>query len=51
MYGTASSTKLQLVASLGATPIDYRSEDFVEYIQHLPGGGIDAVFDAVGGRH
>jgi len=50
MYGTASSTKLPLVASLGATPIDYRSEDFVEHIQHLP-GGVDAVFDAVGGRH
>lgn len=51
MYETASRTKLPLVASLGATPIDYRSEDFVEYIQHLPGGGVDAVFDAVGGRH
>lgn len=51
MYGTASRTKLQLVASLGATAIDYSSEDFVEHIQHLPGGGVDAVFDAIGGRH
>jgi NADPH2:quinone reductase len=50
MYGTASTPKLQLVASLGATPINYKSEDFVEHIQHLPdGGGVDAVFDAVGG--
>jgi NADPH2:quinone reductase len=28
MFGTASKAKHQLVASLGATPIDYRSESF-----------------------
>ncbi len=43
MYGTASSTKLQLVTSLGATPIDYHNEDFIEHLQHLAVGGVDAV--------
>ena len=49
MYGTASKTKHDLVASLGAVPIDYQSEDFVERIQALTGDGVDAAFDAIGG--
>jgi NADPH:quinone reductase-like Zn-dependent oxidoreductase len=49
MYGTASKSKHDLVASLGATPIDYKSEDFVERIQALTGDGVDAAFDAIGG--
>ena len=47
MYGTASSTKLQLVTILGATPIDYHNEDFIAHLQHLAVGGVDAVVDAV----
>ena len=47
MYGTASRTKLQLVTILGATPIDYHNEDFIEHLQHLAVGGVDAVVDAV----
>jgi len=49
MYGTASSSKHQLVAGLGATPIDYRNEDVVERIHSLTGDGVDTVFDPIGG--
>jgi NADPH:quinone reductase-like Zn-dependent oxidoreductase len=49
MYGTASRSKHELVASLGATPIDYRSEDFVERVRSLTDGGVHAAFDAIGG--
>lgn len=43
MYGTASSSKQELVANLSATPIDYRKEDFVQRISDLTGDGVDAV--------
>jgi NADPH2:quinone reductase len=49
MYGTASKHNHQVVSSLGATPIDYRSEDFVERVRSLTGDGMDAVFDPIGG--
>jgi len=49
MYGTASRSKHELVASLGATPIDYKSEDFCERIRGLTGDGVDAAFDGIGG--
>jgi NADPH2:quinone reductase len=49
MYGTASPYNHELVSGLGATPIDYRSEDFVARIRSLTGDGVDAVFDPVGG--
>ena len=49
MYGTASKYNHELVSELGATPIDYRTEDFVERIHSLTGDGVDAVFDPIGG--
>lgn len=49
MYGTASQSKHDLVADLGATPIDYRSEDFAARVETLTDGGVDAAFDAIGG--
>jgi NADPH2:quinone reductase len=49
MYGTASKYNHELVSALGATPIDYRTEDFVERIRSLTGDGVDVVFDPVGG--
>lgn len=49
MYGTASKAKHDLVSDLGATPIDYQSEDFVARLGELTGGGVDAAFDAIGG--
>ena len=40
------------VSELGATPIDYRSSDFVEEIGRLTSGrGVDVVFDGMGGPH
>ena len=49
MYGTASTAKQDFVASLGVTPIDYKTEDFVARIAQETGGdGVDVVFDAIG---
>jgi NADPH:quinone reductase-like Zn-dependent oxidoreductase len=39
------------VRELGATPIDYRSEDFVERILELTDDGVDYVYDPIGGKH
>jgi len=47
MYGTASKAKHELVKSLGGTPIDYKSEDFLAKMVSI--GGVDAAFDAIGG--
>lgn len=49
MYGTASKHNHELVSALGATPIDYHTEDFVKGIRSLTNDGVDAVFDPVGG--
>jgi NADPH:quinone reductase-like Zn-dependent oxidoreductase len=49
MYGTASKYNHKLVSAFGATPIDYRTEDFVERIRSLTGDGVDVVFDPIGG--
>ncbi len=49
MYGTASRHNHDLVSSLGATPIDYRTEDFVARMRDLTGDGVDVVFDPIGG--
>jgi NADPH2:quinone reductase len=51
MYGTASRSNHELVASFGATPIDYRAEDFVARVRSLTGDGVDVVFDPIGGAH
>lgn len=47
LFGTASGNGLALVERLGATPIDYRSEDFVKQMRR--GGGADVVLDGLGG--
>jgi NADPH2:quinone reductase len=44
MWGTARAENAALVLELGATPIDYKRED---YTRVLP-GGFDVVFDGVG---
>ena len=49
MYGTASKYNHERVSALGATPIDYRTEDFVQRIRDLTGDGVDVVFDPIGG--
>src|SRR5215471_20054606 len=49
MYATASQDGLEIVRSLGGTAIDYRKADFVEEVLRLPNGGVDTVFDEIGG--
>src|SRR5262249_3446389 len=49
MYGTCSAQAAEVVKELGATPIDYRSSDFVQEIRRFTGEGVDAVFDGIGG--
>ena len=51
MFGTASKPKHELVSSLGATPIDYRAENFVERIAQFAPGGVDCVLDPIGGKN
>lgn len=49
MYGTASGERKNVVAHLGGTAIDYRTEDFVTRIADLTRDGVDVVFDGIGG--
>jgi NADPH2:quinone reductase len=51
MYGTCSSRGASAVSDLGAIPIDYQHQDFVEEILRLTSDGVDAVFDPIGGAH
>lgn len=43
MFGTCRAEHADLVASYGATPIDYRNEDFTEVLKD----GVDVVFDGI----
>jgi len=51
MYGTCSSRSAPTVSGLGAVPIDYREQDFVKEVHRLASGGVDVVFDPLGGAH
>jgi len=51
MYGTCSPRGAAAVSELGAVPIDYRQQDFVDEIRRLTGDGVDVVFDPIGGAH
>jgi NADPH2:quinone reductase len=51
MYGTCSSRGASAVSDLGAIPIDYRHQDFVGEVHRLTSGGVDVVFDHIGGAH
>jgi NADPH2:quinone reductase len=48
-YGTASPGKLRTIESFGGHAVDYKHSDFLEEIRKLPGGGVDIVFDGIGG--
>lgn len=50
-YGAASARKHGLVASLGATPLDYRLGPIDRLIRAREPAGVDFVFDAVGGAN
>jgi NADPH:quinone reductase-like Zn-dependent oxidoreductase len=51
MYGIASKSKHHILAEYGATPIDYRTQDFVEVIRKAEPDGLNAVFDGIGGDY
>ena len=48
MYGIASKKKHKLLDEFGVTPIDYRSQDFVEVLHEAEPNGIDYVFNGMG---
>ncbi len=51
MYGLASQSKHAILTEYGATPIDYRTEDFVQVIRQMEPGRLDAVFHGMGGDY
>jgi NADPH:quinone reductase-like Zn-dependent oxidoreductase len=51
MYGIASKSKHDTLTEYGATPIDYRTQDFVEVIRKAEPDGLDFVFDGIGGDY
>ncbi|MCF3131229.1 medium chain dehydrogenase/reductase family protein [Streptomyces olivochromogenes] len=50
VIGTASPRHHDALRAQGVTPIDYRTEDIPARVRALAPGGVDAVFDHVGGR-
>jgi alcohol dehydrogenase len=53
VYATGSGPeKLELIKSLGGTPVDYRAETVEDYTARLTNGaGFDVVYDSVGGAN
>jgi len=51
MYGTASNQKHETIRKYDAVPIDYKSQDFVEFIHEREPGGLDVVFDGIAGAN
>ncbi|MEU9453526.1 medium chain dehydrogenase/reductase family protein [Streptomyces sp. NPDC048277] len=50
VIGTASVRHHDALRDLGVTPVDYRAEDVPARVRELAPGGVDAVFDHLGGR-
>ena len=47
-----SDEKMRVVSELGATPINYKDEDFVERVRELTDGrGADVILDVVGAKY
>jgi NADPH:quinone reductase-like Zn-dependent oxidoreductase len=51
MYGLASKGKHHILAEYGATPIDYRTQDFVQLLRQAEPDGIDYVFNGMAGEY
>jgi NADPH:quinone reductase-like Zn-dependent oxidoreductase len=47
MYGVASKEKGDVVAAYGATPIDYRRQEFVEVLRQAEPHGLDVIIDGM----
>ncbi|MFI5801959.1 medium chain dehydrogenase/reductase family protein [Streptomyces sp. NPDC051561] len=50
VIGTASARHHDALRERGVVPVDYRTEDIPARVRELAPGGVDAVFDHVGGR-
>ncbi|WP_380282705.1 medium chain dehydrogenase/reductase family protein [Kitasatospora purpeofusca] len=50
VIGTASARHHGALRELGAAPLDYRGGDIPARVRELAPGGVDAVFDHLGGR-
>lgn len=50
-FGTASTSKLSIIESFGGQAIDYKRCDFLKVIRNSTDGGVDIVFDGIGGWH
>ena len=48
MYGLASPAKHGILTELGASPIDYRTQDFVQVLRRTEPKGLDFVFNGMG---
>lgn len=48
MYGIASKSKHSALTKLGAIPIDYHTQDFVDVIHRTEPDGLDFVFNGMG---
>ena len=51
MYGLASKSKHPILNEYGATPIDYRTQDFVTVIRQAEPDGLDYVFNGMAGEY
>ena len=48
MVGTASARNQDLIGEYGATPIDYRANDYEQRLRAVAGEGFDAIFEGSG---
>lgn len=51
MYGIASKSKHAILNEYGAVPIDYKTQNFVQVVRQQEPGGLDVVFDGMGGEY
>ncbi|MFZ5911707.1 MAG: medium chain dehydrogenase/reductase family protein [Chloroflexota bacterium] len=51
MYGVASKRKHAALLEYGATPIDYKTQDFAQVMRQMEPAGLDFVFDGMGGEY
>ena len=51
LYGTASPSKHDLIRRLGAIPLDYHVPGWIDAVRQAEPGGLDFVFDGVGGGY